>query len=268
MLHAGALRIAAPLAVGCRAFRVRDETLYELGLGQHVVGRSDYCDYPADVAAKPALGTAITPQLEGLVRLRPTHILTEVNQAYQLDGFRDDMQILALPWLTASNIIAGIEVMGRTFDVVPAAASLSARLATGLTATVSHHSPEVLFVLGTELSHDGTVWYLRPDSLHGQAIAAAGAANAMPASGGGSPTLSLEQLFRLDPQYIVFVGSPEGELPIERFDHLAAVRDAKVGRVDGTGLLRAGPGVLKFVDEVRSELVRLGALTEASHAEG
>lgn len=40
------------------------ETLFALGLGGNVVGRSDYCDYPEKVRELPGLGTAITPNLE------------------------------------------------------------------------------------------------------------------------------------------------------------------------------------------------------------
>lgn len=244
------------------------ETLFALGLGERVVGRSDYCDYPDSVRELPGLGTAITPNLEGLVRHRPTHVLTEQSQAYQLAGFRDDMQIVALPWLTAQDIVAGIEELGRTFSAADAAGALSTRIADGLRSSVTEDSPEVLFILGTELSHDGTVWYLRRDSLHGQAIAAAGARNAMADAAWGPPTLSLEQLFRLDPPYIVFVGADGGRLPLADFDHLKAVREQRVGRIDGAELLRVGPGILDFVEAARAEVVRLARRNKVARAAG
>jgi iron complex transport system substrate-binding protein len=47
------------------------ETLFLLGAGGSVVGRTDYCDYPPEVAAVPSVGTITGPNLEQILSLKP-----------------------------------------------------------------------------------------------------------------------------------------------------------------------------------------------------
>ncbi len=47
------------------------ETLYALGVGDLLVGRTDYCTYPEEALALPSIGTLYNPSLEKLVSLQP-----------------------------------------------------------------------------------------------------------------------------------------------------------------------------------------------------
>lgn len=47
------------------------ETLYALGVGDMLVGRTDYCTFPQDALALPSIGTLYNPSLEKLVSLQP-----------------------------------------------------------------------------------------------------------------------------------------------------------------------------------------------------
>ncbi len=47
------------------------ETLYALGVGEYLVGRTDYCTFPEDALALPSIGTLYNPSLEKLVSLQP-----------------------------------------------------------------------------------------------------------------------------------------------------------------------------------------------------
>lgn len=46
------------------------ETLYALGVGSLLVGRTDYCTYPEEALALPSIGTLYNPSLEKLVSLQ------------------------------------------------------------------------------------------------------------------------------------------------------------------------------------------------------
>lgn len=48
------------------------ETIYALGAGKSLVGRSRFCDYPPEVKALPAVGGYVDPSLETILALRPT----------------------------------------------------------------------------------------------------------------------------------------------------------------------------------------------------
>src|SRR5882762_10686073 len=51
------------------------ETVYALGLQDHLVGDTDYCDYPTDARKKTKVGGAINPSLEQIVALHPDLVL-------------------------------------------------------------------------------------------------------------------------------------------------------------------------------------------------
>ena len=53
------------------------ETLFVLGLGERVVGVSDYCDYPEEAKLKPSFGNYFNPSIENIVALDPDLVLTD-----------------------------------------------------------------------------------------------------------------------------------------------------------------------------------------------
>ena len=52
------------------------ETIYALGGENLLVGRSDYCNYPAEAEALPSVGTLYNPSLEMILALEPTHVIS------------------------------------------------------------------------------------------------------------------------------------------------------------------------------------------------
>ena len=53
------------------------EKLYDLGLQDRLVGISDYCDYPQEIADLPACGIAQAPKLNTIIALNAHIVLTE-----------------------------------------------------------------------------------------------------------------------------------------------------------------------------------------------
>ncbi len=51
------------------------EILYALGLGDKIVGVTDYCDYPEEVATKEKIGGYSDPNIEKIISLNPDLIL-------------------------------------------------------------------------------------------------------------------------------------------------------------------------------------------------
>lgn len=65
------------------------EKLYELGIGDRLVGVDDYCSYPAEAASLPGCGTALLPDMDKILELDPHLVLTEITLS------EDDLAILA-----------------------------------------------------------------------------------------------------------------------------------------------------------------------------
>src|SRR2546430_102574 len=51
------------------------ETLFALGLGDRVVGDTDFCDYPPEAKNREHVGGPVTPNLEKIAQLRPDLVL-------------------------------------------------------------------------------------------------------------------------------------------------------------------------------------------------
>ena len=51
------------------------EIIFALGAQDRLVGRTDFCDYPAAVLGKPSVGGMVNPSLETLVALKPDLVI-------------------------------------------------------------------------------------------------------------------------------------------------------------------------------------------------
>lgn len=60
------------------------ETIFALGKGELLVGRSDYCNYPLEALDLPSVGTLYSPSLEKLLALEPTMV---ISSAFVSDQF-------------------------------------------------------------------------------------------------------------------------------------------------------------------------------------
>ena len=47
------------------------ESIFDLGLGNLLVGVSDYCQYPGEVKSLTRIGSSLTPNYEGILKLKP-----------------------------------------------------------------------------------------------------------------------------------------------------------------------------------------------------
>ncbi len=62
------------------------ETLFDLGLGDRVVGRTDYCIYPAEARLIPAVGGTKNPDLARILALQPDVVLMNLEENREADA--------------------------------------------------------------------------------------------------------------------------------------------------------------------------------------
>lgn len=241
------------------------ETLFAIGAGPQVIAVSDYCDSPADVRTRPRVGTSITPNYEAIARLEPTLLLGEANASSRQRELDALARTRLLPWLTLEEIAKSTLELGELTGTQAAAKALADKLTRRLDVPEPASGPSVLLVLGGEGADDSEIWFVRRNSLHGAALRAAGARNAVTEDVAGPPRLSHERLLQLDPEFIVILtrkgasaGSPLAGF--ERFPTLRAVQANRVARLTAPEAFANGPRILTLVDSLHRELVRLGAL--------
>lgn len=247
------------------------ETLFAIGAGASVVAVSDYCDSPDEVQRLPRVGSSITPSYEAIARLTPTLILGESNASSR----RRELEALAptrlLPWLTLHEIAESVRELGRLTARESTANELSDRLLRRLDVPAPSSGPRVLLVLGGEGGDASDIWFIRRNSLHGAALHAAGARNAVDEDVNGPPQLSQERLLSLDPDAIVVLtrlprnAGPERARaatgsPFQRFTTLRAVQQRKLAVLQAPEAFANDPRILRLVDLLRAELVALGVL--------
>jgi iron complex transport system substrate-binding protein len=243
-------------------------TLVDLGLEDHIVGRTPFCD--SLESAVPVVGDLIDLDLERLVRVRPSHVLVQPPAggidpallrlapergwrlaAWQLDDIGDVKRLVReLP-------AALFETAEERADIEARANGLIAAIDRSLDSDASEHvagfTGRVLLAFGTDpVSAFGEGTYLH------DVLIALGAANAVSAR--GYPQFTLEDVRRLDPDAIVLVrpGRSGGTVlaalgPLGRLD-IHAVRERRLAVLTHPDAFMPSSAVIGVVEELRSIL--------------
>ena len=184
------------------------ETLYALGVQDRLVGDTEYCDYPPDAQKKPKVGGAINPNLEQIAALRPDLVLV-TRSLNRLETVRA-LEILGIPSYATDphnvdEIIASTQKLADVLNVAVTGKALAEDLhhrLDVLQAKLDSGAPSrVLFVVWTEpLISVGKETFIA-DALH-----KAGAASIVDSTQDW-PHMSLEEVVRLQPEFLVFANS-------------------------------------------------------------
>ncbi len=181
------------------------ETVYALGLGDRLVGDTNWCDTPKAAKSKPHVGDPQNPNIEAIVALHPDLVLatTSINRVDTADA----LQRLGIAVYTSDpHTVRGmLDSTNHMADVIGAAqqgtevvGKLQQRLDALRARLAERPMAHVLFV----------VW-LDPLQSIGQgtfiadALRWAGAESVVTTSQPW-PRLSIEEIVRLEPEYIVF----------------------------------------------------------------
>lgn len=237
------------------------DTLFAIGAGAEVTAISDYCDSPREALALPRVGTSITPNYEAIARLGPRLILGEANVSARKRELEALAKTSLLPWLALDEVTASIRELGRITGRQERATALAQRMHARLALPEPEHGPRVLLVLGEGDAQE--IWFVRRNSLHGAALRAAGARNAVAEDIEGPPRLAHERLLSLDPDAIVVLTRPDKKPSSEaagfaRFPTLRAVKERRVALLSTAHAFANGPQILTLVDELHEQLRRLG----------
>ncbi|MCK4723253.1 MAG: cobalamin-binding protein [Dehalococcoidia bacterium] len=190
------------------------EVLFALGLGDKVVGVTEFCNYPEAAKAKPKIGGYSTVDLERTVAIEPDLILaTNIHKDEIIPVLeRLGLTVLTLDPKTLDEVLEAITLTGKCTGKQEAASQLVAEMrnrikaVTDKTDTLSEaQRPRVFYVMWHEP--------LRTVSSHTrihELIGLAGGVNIAQDVGEGYPTISLEAVIQANPQ-IIIAGSGMGE---------------------------------------------------------
>lgn len=235
------------------------ETVLALGGASQLVGVSDYCQLPKSLAL-PRVGSSLTPSYEAIAGLHPSLLLCDDSAGAK----RAELSALGrtefLPWLTLSEVVKSTARLGQLLGQPAAGDALAQKLEARLSRQPAADAPRVLLLLSYDPDRPAELWFIKQNSLHGAALSAAGARNAVARDVPGLPRLGVEQLLKIDPDLVLILpppaATPERRQELVRaFSALAPLRAVKASRVKCIdGNQSVGPSILELVDAIEAAL--------------
>jgi len=238
------------------------ETVYALGAQDRLVGVTTYCDYPPAAAAKEKVGGPLSPSLEQIVALRPDVVLAAktANRRETLEAL--ERLGIAVYGTNPKSVEEVLDSTRRVADAIGAreqgealVAQLRARLAALKQRLSGRPERRVLFVVW----HDPLISVGRNTFL-ADALRWAGAELAVE-SDREWPQLNLEEVLRVQPDFVVFASAHAG--PVENtvndlrarpgWRNLAAIRQNRVA-VISDAVNRPGPRLIEAIEELARQL--------------
>jgi iron complex transport system substrate-binding protein len=229
------------------------EIVFALGGDARLVGRTDYCDFPAAARSKPTVGGMVNPSLETLVALKPD-LVVATDEGNREETFLQ-LRRLGIPtYLVHADRIAEMldliarvgALTGREAAVPALSADIQRKIDAVRRAVAPYPRPRVLYVLWPEpLIVPGRA------SMLTELIELAGGESITAREGEAYPRFSLEAAVARAPEVIILAdhssgASTAGHASPERWQRLTSVPAVKAGRVrsvDLSVLHRYGPRV-------------------------
>jgi iron complex transport system substrate-binding protein len=238
------------------------ETVYALGLQDNLVGDTDYCDYPPEAQKKTKVGGIMNPSLEEIVALHPDLVLmakgpNRIETVHSLDSL--GIASYGTDPHTVDEIMTSVKKLANVLGAPEAGASVASdmrhRLEDLHQRLGSRAAKRVLFVVWTQ-----PLISVGKDTFIADALRHAGAVPIVD-SEQDWPQVSLEEIVRLQPEFLVFAAShsEEASREIERLDTLPGwqILEAVSNRryaVISEAVNRPAPRIVSAIEELARQL--------------
>jgi len=239
------------------------EMLFAIGAGSNVVGRTEYCNYPAAVSNCAVVGQFGRPTLEGIAAMQPTHVwyVAIENRAMGENFAKLGWQGGQIACARIGDIPVALEALGAATGHRAEAHALAATLQEGFevrraAAQQRTHRPTVLVVLAWEplLTVGGHSFIADIVELAGGELITANFPREY-------FTVSEEWVLKQNPQVIVCLDGMVATAAIKKLRQrlgwklLPAVTEDRVyDQFDLDIMCRPGPRILQAIDDLRQVL--------------
>jgi iron complex transport system substrate-binding protein len=185
------------------------ETLFALGIGDRVVGVSQFCNYPPEVQKLPKVGSYIKPDAEAIARLAPNLVVLERNSSELTERLNAlHIAFIEVPHSRLEDIFTEIQIIGNAAGVPDRSASLVVQIKGSLDTIQSKAkamaSPRTLVIVDRQQGTLNNLTAVGPDNYVNQILEIAGGTNVLAKPGVPQyPHISLETVLREDPDVII-----------------------------------------------------------------
>ena len=228
--------------------------VFALGLGDHLVGVTSYCDDPPEAQLKTRVGDFIHPNLEMIMTLKPDLILAEDwSSSRSAERLRDLGQTVIEfqnPFSIA-DIYQLIESVGKTLQKAEEASSLVASMKEKVE-TVRERARRLPARPTIYIENDVPTWTIGGPTFTSEAIALCGADNIFGDLADRAPRVSEETIIQRNPDFMLsFVASAEQVRSRPGWESIEAVKQTRIidqfeHRLLVRGNHRLADGMLSF----------------------
>jgi iron complex transport system substrate-binding protein len=258
-------RVAIPFSVQRIVTLAPDltETVYALGLGDKLAADTTFCDTPAAAKLKPHIGSPQTPSLEAIVAMHPDLVLatTSINRPETADALlRLGISVYTSDPHTVRGMLDSIarmaDLMGANEQGTSLVAQLQARLDAVHARIAELPLVHVLFVVWED-----PLITIGQNTFIADALRWAGAESVIVADQNW-PQVSMEEIVRLQPEYILFTenhaeSNDDNELSRLRarpaWNALKAIQLGHIVRVDDE-ITKPSPGLVGAIEQIARAL--------------
>lgn len=237
------------------------EVVFALGLGDRVVGVSDFCDYPPEAKEKPKIGGVVNPNMEAIVALKPDLVIALPNTTHE-SLFRSlrqlGVKVLTLRNDTLDDLFDTIRGIGEATSTQEAAAAMSERLRAKFLEIRRKVSGQpkrrVMFIVGID-----PLFVAGRETFIDELIEIAGGENIAGDSLSKYPQMGIEQVVSRAPEVILYTSlnfelTPAQELKAKKmwsaYPSIPAVRNGRIHGLVADHVTLAGPRLMTGIEEV------------------
>jgi iron complex transport system substrate-binding protein len=228
------------------------EILFALGLGDKVVGVTDWCDYPPEALEKEKVGSYDTPDIEKIVALNPDLILvaygTTMEVINSLVGL--GLTVFGIKTTDLDDLLNDIRRIGEITDKEIEAQALTSEMAVGIQAVTNQteeleQRPRVFYIVW----HD-PLWTAGSGTFIHELIEKGGGVNIC-GNLTGYPIISIEEVIACNPEVIVTSSWPgvyEWAMNETALNVTDARQNDRVYTCDDNLVQRPGPRLVKGLE--------------------
>ncbi len=227
------------------------EIIYALGLENDLVGVSDYSNFPPEAQAKPSVGSFMAPNLEKILLLTPTHVLTRtgatpsyISQILQAHP----ISVLSFQAQNENDIYETLQRVGQLFGKEKKASELIVHMKKTFLKiqkeTSLKKTPSVLVQI-----EEIPIMVAGRGTLIDRAIILAGGKNAAQAYS-GYPKLQKEVAWKLNPDIVILPKTEGQELKLKSIMNAWEHHKKPTAIISGDLLTRATPRFCEGVQKL------------------
>ncbi|NLB68277.1 MAG: ABC transporter substrate-binding protein [Lentisphaerae bacterium] len=250
------------------------ETLFMLGLGDHVVARSDYCDFPPEATSLTAVGSLSGVNVEAIARLKPDWVILSDSQAQsKLHTALANLRInhLGVPSNSLEEIMRGIWELGEKFDRQENATIWLEQLDKIIEAAISaapETKPRVLVCAGRDPGDLRRIYVSGKGNFYEDLIKIGGGVNAYDGTL-PYPMVSIEGIIQMNPDIIIdVITGPSVDTTVvgdalyqwSRLTTVNAVANANVHIITDSWAARPGPRIGLIIEAFSNYIQKWGEM--------